>query len=64
MKKTKKSKKKSKKPKKSRISEYMREYPEGNRCSKCNDVVKEAKGKACVCWRCVQELIVEEKEKK
>ena len=59
-----KKKTKKTKPKKSRISEYMREYPEGRNCSKCNDVVKEAKGKACICWRCIQELIRIEDERK
>ena len=39
------------------IKEYMNDNRRGDVCSRCGEVVREAKGIACLCWRCVDLLV-------
>ena len=44
-------------PREKRISEYLAEFPNGSRCSRCGETVLVGPNTtACVCWRCTDLL--------
>lgn len=44
-------------PREKRIGEYLAELPNGNRCSRCGEIVPVGAGtEACMCWRCTNLL--------
>ncbi len=44
-------------PREKRACEYLTDFPNGNRCSRCGEIVRVGVGvEACICWRCTNLL--------